>query len=238
MKSKIFISYSQKDRTVADNITLALDKAGFAAWIDRREIKPGSSFIEKMNEGLELASYVLVLLSQNSVKSRWITREWTAAMTDEATVIIPVRLDDSPIPKLLSSIICFDLRDNRQSGVKGIVEFFKKETGSPARRVNRGVATDHVDRGGPILLDGTSRRQLRLVASRCIDNLALKKYCFDEEIELDDLGGESVSERILSLLHRIAKEGSLPNFAEWLSEFKKPCVEKQIQVLERQGLWQ
>jgi hypothetical protein len=159
-------------------------------------------------------------------------------MVDQATVILPVLLDDSQIPKILSSIFSFDLRHDRQNGIKKIVEFFKKETEGSARIDREEPTSDRVDRGGEILLNGASRRQLRLVASRCVDNQTLQAYCFEEDIAPADLAGESLSERLLSLLHLIARERSLSAFTRWLSLSKKNCVEKQIKVLKRQGLWQ
>jgi hypothetical protein len=63
-------------------------------------------------------------------------------MVDQATVVLPVLLDDCQIPKILSSIIYFDLRHDRQSGIKKVVKFFKKETEGSARSGREGQTSD------------------------------------------------------------------------------------------------
>ncbi|HXA84449.1 MAG TPA: toll/interleukin-1 receptor domain-containing protein [Candidatus Dormibacteraeota bacterium] len=236
MVSKIFISYSFKDDSVAEEITVALDKAGFAPWIAKRMVKPGDSFIEKMNEGLGSASYVLVLLSQVSIKSRWVSREWMSAIASQGTAVIPILLEECEVPKLLSHIVHIDLRKDKRRGIKEIVEFFKNETATSAERMSRG-SRPLVNRAGHTPLGGASRRQVRLVASRCMDGVVLKQYCFDSDVDLSNLGGSSVSERLLSLLHDVAREGSLSDFVDWLLQEKKACVEHQIRVLKTQKLW-
>ena len=80
MPYRIFISHASKDQEVARQIAAALDSAGQAPWLGLREIRPGDSFVERMNEGLAKASYVLVLLSEAANASRWVTREWMAAL--------------------------------------------------------------------------------------------------------------------------------------------------------------
>ena len=106
---RIFISHSTADEEIAAKIAAALDKAGFSSWIDLREIRPGDSFIGKMNEGLADASYMLLLISSASINARWVTREWTAALAARATVIIPVLIDETQPPPLLADIVHFKI---------------------------------------------------------------------------------------------------------------------------------
>jgi hypothetical protein len=227
MSKRIFISYSHEDAAVADRIVTLLDTAGMAPWIDRREIRPGESIPERMSEGLTAASYVVLLHSQASAQSRWVTREWMSTLAAADTVIVPIVLDDTEVPRLLQDILYIDCRSGLERGLEQLIAFFRNERQSPIR--TRGAS------GAP--LAGLTRRQLRLVAVRCMNESALRNFCFDADILSTELTGSSVQERLVSLLHNAATQGLLSKFSEWLHAEHGPCVQTQINVLKEQSAW-
>ncbi len=231
MTKHIFVSYTRSDNAIAQQIVTALDQAGLQPWIDTREIKPGDSFLEKMNEGLGEASYVLLLLSRDSLESQWVQREWLSTLAGRATVLIPVLLDDSEIPPLLRDIVHFDLRGKISTGVEKIVEFFLNETSPVPRRLFRD------DGSVKPLLAGVSRRQLRLVAIQCVDSTGLSAFCFDAALDPNSLEGTSLHEKLVSLLHRVSNEDLLNDFASWLEVERTRCVKAQLKTLTGQAAW-
>src|SRR5262245_27600812 len=205
MQPRIFISYASADALVARRLAAGLEQAGMAPWIDQKEIRPGDSFIAKMNEAIAQSSYLLLLVSRASAGSHWVSREWMSAVASREVVIIPVLLDDSEVPTLLGDPVHVDIRQDFDLGLSRLIAFFGAETSARGKvAVVRGFS-----------LKNASRRQLRLVAVRCLDESALAGFCFDAEIEPGRLAGQSLNERLVSLLHVVATEGLVSQFAEW-----------------------
>src|SRR5438477_11568809 len=74
---KIFISHSHKDQEAVDKIVTRLELDGHDVWMDRLQLKPGDNFQRKIQEGLNEADVLLVVLSENSFKSPWVQHEFT-----------------------------------------------------------------------------------------------------------------------------------------------------------------
>jgi hypothetical protein len=227
---RIFISYAHVDSERANEVHAALTAAGFDPWIAHREIRPGDSFLERMNEGLGGAAYVLVLLSEAAKGSRWVTREWMSALAAESTIVVPVILDDTEPPPLLRDIVHFKI-DRSNRGIAEIVAFFQREVQAPKPPRVRGQQRPNR------VLQSASPRQLRLIANRCLDEAALKSFCFDAEVDMSRLQGTSLQERLISLLHTVTDEGLLASFSGWLEIERKRCVQHSLEVLEKDGGW-
>ena len=74
-KVKIFISYSHADRALCETIADALGKAeGLSVWYDK-ELLAGEVYRNRIVEKIETADVFIVLLSQNSIKSKWVKKE-------------------------------------------------------------------------------------------------------------------------------------------------------------------
>lgn len=229
MAGKIFISYSHSDEDVAERISSKLADKGLEPWIDRQEIRPGQSFIAGMNEGVASASYVLVLLSEASGKSDWVGREWMSALAGKIPVL-PVLLKGGELPALLKDVVYFDLRSNEVGGIEKIAAFFEVEGQSVPTSKSRALTESP--------LKGANRRQLRLVAVRCLDHSGVSAFCFDAEIDIKALHGDSVLDQIVSLLHEVATEGLTLQFANWILIEKRRCVDRAIAELKDAGSWE
>lgn len=122
----VFISYSSKDASEARRLARELARNGISAWIDEYEILPGDSIGEKITEGLRTSEYLLVLLSKNSTQSDWVRFEIGKALdrNREATAIriIPVRLDDSPVPDDLRDVRYINLYSDYQRGLNELYQ--------------------------------------------------------------------------------------------------------------------
>jgi hypothetical protein len=152
-----------------------------------------------------------------------------SALASNGTVVIPVLLDDSRAPALLRDIVNFDLRQDRRAGLERIEAFFRRESDEVS------APTRGRDRWS---LRACTRRQLRLVAMRCLDDTALKSFCFDAGIDHGSLKGASVHDQLVSLMHLVSLEGLLERFAVWLEAEKDSCVKHQLTRLRSTELWE
>lgn len=68
-------------------------------WYAPRDLKIGDKFRERIEESIQVYDKLLVVLSKNSVSSRWVEREVTAALQREddqnKVILFPIRLDDT-----------------------------------------------------------------------------------------------------------------------------------------------
>ncbi len=93
--SDIFISYASEDKEKAKIVAEVLEQQGWSVWWDRN-IPPGKSFDEVIEENLEAAKVVLVLWSKTSVKSNWVKEEATEGVHRD--ILVPAMIDDVNIP--------------------------------------------------------------------------------------------------------------------------------------------
>src|SRR5262245_61063827 len=86
----IFLSYDRNARTRAQKFAEALESLGWSVWWDR-EILLGKSFDQVIEEELNAARCVIVLWSKDSIRSRWVKSEASAAIEREK--LVPVFID-------------------------------------------------------------------------------------------------------------------------------------------------
>jgi len=103
--SKVFISYSSMDRPFARKLEHALRSAGIDVWLDEKKLLVGDSIIKELGKAIKGTDIVLAVLSQSSIRSAWVEKELTLAMTREqeerVKVVLPVRIDDCDVPDFL-----------------------------------------------------------------------------------------------------------------------------------------
>jgi hypothetical protein len=102
----VFISYARDDHDRATELAAALEARGLSVWWDR-DIPPGRTFDEVIEEALTSARCVLVLWSERSVTSRWVRAEASAAA--ERGVLVPVLVETIEPPLEFRNIQAADL---------------------------------------------------------------------------------------------------------------------------------
>jgi|SRR5450830_304130 len=116
MFPKVFISHASEDK---ERFVLAfaarLRASGIDAWLDKWEMLPGDSLVDKIfEEGLRQAAAVLVVLSANSVGKPWVREELNAAFVkriNSGSKLIPVVLDNCNVPEALASTVWEKISD-------------------------------------------------------------------------------------------------------------------------------
>lgn len=96
----IFISYSKKDADEARLIAALLEAQGYSVWWDT-SLETGDEFRQEITEQLDAAKAVIVLWTENSVKSVWVNAEASRAHSDRKLVPLKARLlpgDAIPLP--------------------------------------------------------------------------------------------------------------------------------------------
>ena len=115
MKPSIFLSHNINDKAFARKLALDLDCHGVNVWLDEAELKIGDSLIEKIRDGIDSVGYVAVILSPNSIKSRWVQKEIDVAMTLEISgkeiKVLPLMLERCELPGFLLGKFYADFTD-------------------------------------------------------------------------------------------------------------------------------
>lgn len=127
--SRVFLSHSSKDKPLARAIAEDLRRVGFSVWLDEWEILIGESISQKIQEGLQNTDFVAVLLTQNSVDSGWVEKEWQSKIGDEArtkkVIILPLKGNNCRIPLLLKDKKYADFTQDYASAIKGVINSIK-----------------------------------------------------------------------------------------------------------------
>jgi hypothetical protein len=113
---KVFVSHASDDKErFVLKFAEKLRSKGVDAWVDKWEILPGDSLVDKIfEEGLKDAEAVIIVLSKNSVNKPWVREELNASVVQKIgkqTKIIPVVIDDCEIPAALQSTVWEHIRD-------------------------------------------------------------------------------------------------------------------------------
>jgi small GTP-binding protein len=93
----VFLSYSQRDFAVVQEIALDLRQRGIPYWLDVERIGPGESISKGLDQGLA-AEVILVCISEHQAKSDWSRLEWGGALTRRR--VIPLLLHDLDVQDL------------------------------------------------------------------------------------------------------------------------------------------
>jgi hypothetical protein len=79
--SKVFMSHNHADKPFVRRLATDLAQGGADVWIDEIEMKVGDSLIGKISTGITESDFVVVVISQNSVTSPWVTQKLEIALT-------------------------------------------------------------------------------------------------------------------------------------------------------------
>lgn len=102
MGAQIFVSYSRTDSArVAAHVAM-LRAGGASLFMDTRSLEPGDMWEKVIQERLKASERVIVFWSKAAAKSSWVKREYEQAIALGIRVV-PVRLDDTPLPRALAS---------------------------------------------------------------------------------------------------------------------------------------
>jgi hypothetical protein len=104
-------------------------------WYDEWELKWGDSIIKKIQEGIIESSFLAIVLSPNSVTSKWVNEELNAALMiqleKQSVFVLPIMYIDCAVPMFLRDKKYVDFRVDYEKGLQDILESIKKLRGEP-----------------------------------------------------------------------------------------------------------
>lgn len=104
MAHDVFISYSDQDKSVAEEVCAALESKHIRCWIAPRDIQASAVWAEAVVDAIDESRCFLLIFSSNSNISRQVVREVERAVAQGVT-ILPLRLDDTPMSKAMQFYI-------------------------------------------------------------------------------------------------------------------------------------
>src|ERR1043165_7880086 len=103
---------------------MALTAPGHQVWLDTWELLPGDSVVEKMDDGLAEAQYLVLCYPTDSTRSAWQSREWMSTLHRQVSgagvKLLPVKLTTGAAPAILADIKHVDLGADWADGVRAL----------------------------------------------------------------------------------------------------------------------
>ncbi|MFM7842895.1 MAG: TIR domain-containing protein, partial [Planctomycetota bacterium] len=89
----VFISYSSKDKPIADAICAILEQERIRCWIAPRDIRPGQEYAESILNAINASRMMVIVLSASSNASPHVLREVERGVS-KGIPVIPFRVED------------------------------------------------------------------------------------------------------------------------------------------------
>jgi hypothetical protein len=102
----VFLSYARPSAKAAKLVADALRASGYSVWFDEN-LPAHRAYSDVIQEQLESARAVIVLWSNEAVRSQWVRSEANRAR--ETGRLVQARLDDARLPMPFDQIHCLDL---------------------------------------------------------------------------------------------------------------------------------
>jgi HJR/Mrr/RecB family endonuclease len=136
----VFVSYAHADaehlllRQLLDDLRKHTD---LSLWLDTEQINVGDSIIQRINRGVLYSDFFLFIISRNTRRLLWPNQELRLALSHQFTTmrafVIPIRIDDAPVPSEIANVHFLDLWRDYDSGLRDLLErLLKKEDGALA----------------------------------------------------------------------------------------------------------
>lgn len=110
---KVFISHSSSDKGFVRTLKDDLNANGINTWLDEDELRLGDKLIHKLLGAIDTTTHFIIILSQESINSKWVKLELQRAISYEKLgfikKIIPIKWRPCNVPYPLAELIHADL---------------------------------------------------------------------------------------------------------------------------------
>jgi hypothetical protein len=89
---EVFVSYSHRDKPVADAVVSHLERTGIRCWFAPRDVMPGRVWGEAIVRAIETTRMMVVILSDEANHSRQVLREVERAVASDV-IVVPFRIE-------------------------------------------------------------------------------------------------------------------------------------------------
>jgi hypothetical protein len=139
---RLFLAYAKEDAEIVAQLYSDLTSAGFAVWMDSRNLIAGQNWPRAIEAAIESSGFFVACFSSHSARKRGgFQAEIRYALHCARQVplddifIVPVRLDQCPVPDAIRREWQYiDLFPDWRRGVRRLVAALRKES---ARRLKR-----------------------------------------------------------------------------------------------------
>lgn len=123
----VFLSHNSGDKDLARDLGLHIQLCGAGVWFDEWRIRAGDSVPGRLNEGLSAFTEFVLIWSEHASRSDWVRAELETAISRGLerggdARIIPIRLDEAPLPPLLTRLRWIDLRNAREINLREVAQ--------------------------------------------------------------------------------------------------------------------
>jgi len=128
--SGIFLSHSSQDKDLATKLACDLTLAGFDVWFDSWAVEIGDSLYDRVFQGIDDSTFLVLCLSPSSVESQWISDELDAALAKEEKlgrrVILPVLLAECELPSTIKGRMLADISREYLKGLEDLKQALRR----------------------------------------------------------------------------------------------------------------
>jgi len=184
----IFISYSQADSSFVDRLEADLVKQGFETWIDRHGLVGGQRWRRELQDAVERAQVMLLVLSPDAVASKNVQIEYNYAL-DLGKLVVPVYYRQCDVPMELRAIQWIDFRRSYEVGLEALLHSLQARDEPPEQPT---TPTSALPSGtGPLrhLPSSNLPAQLTPLIGRQREIQALRTLLLQAEVRLVTLTG-------------------------------------------------
>ena len=125
MKPNIFMSYSRREVGFVNQLTSRLITEGFKVWLDYRSLVPGSPWKEQIEKGLDESEVILLVVSKESIASKYVELEWRRVIQEKDKRIILAIFEAVDLPEILEKYEWVDFRGNFEAGIQELIGQFE-----------------------------------------------------------------------------------------------------------------
>ena len=125
MTSKLFISYSRAQTPFVDRLADQLEDRGFSLWLDYQSLVPARPWFPQIEDGIDGADVLLLIVSKESINSRNVEPEWKRAL-DRGKRIVLLIFEAVPLPSALQTCEWVDFRSHYNSAFQELVRLLER----------------------------------------------------------------------------------------------------------------
>lgn len=157
-----FVSYSGEEAATVLSLTNRLRNDGFEVWDYQRSSEVGAPLLQVIPEAVKASRKMILLLSTASAKSEWVKFEWQTILANDPNntrrKLVPIRIDDHPIPDELARFVHVDWRTPNTSEYRKLVALLSDVLDRPIQptshdvevRLSMAMSIDgHIDDSSP-----------------------------------------------------------------------------------------
>ncbi|MCA2002789.1 MAG: TIR domain-containing protein, partial [Chloroflexi bacterium] len=134
-KTRIFISYSRKNKRFARKLNEALDKSGIEAWVDWEGIPPSAEWMQEVAAAIQASDAFVFIISPDSLKSKVCMEELELGIRYNKKIIPVVYCDAEKKQKIHPTLAALNWvymrprKEDFKSAVKLLTESIQTDLG-------------------------------------------------------------------------------------------------------------